>query len=71
MLNINKDIIICGTLNYEFLFLYIDGYHVPGVYPTTVRGHKMDAALWFLYNLLSTIDENLESVIDVQGEICT
>lgn len=31
----------------------------------------MDTTLRLLHNLLGTVDEDLESVTDVQGEVCT
>jgi len=54
---------------YESVLFDADGHHVPRMQPTAVRGHEMDAALWILHNVLGTVDEDLEGVADVQGEV--
>lgn len=39
------------------------------MHATTVRGDKLDASFWILHNVLRTVNEDLEGVVDVSSKI--
>lgn len=46
-----------------------DGHHVSRGHPSAVRGHQVDAPLRVLHHVLGAVDEDVEGIADVQGEI--